>query len=801
MLELRRIRTYTPDGATDTEAVEKSFKPQIYFKDLNDFLKNHEDCIQALPSHERFNLYVTCNQVKEDVEKRVENWLAQDLIMWDVDDVEDSDKQKHEQYLSVIAKVLGVKEHNLVLIKTGGGFHIVMQLKKAITDKQWFQKYSLDYQVLCAQIDDSLLDSGLSGALDTQVFAPNRMFRAPSSISKKPGRKDEIVEYLNPVEVVEAVDWDIQKATGLPVLDPKKDFLSEKELSYIKLDTETVKKECLFLDYCKKHPASVNEAQWYAMLSVVGRLENGESLAHEYSKGHPGYSPQKTDRKLKQALTNSGPRTCDNINKLWGGCEKCPFYKKCKSPITIKGPDFIATSHSGFHMINAKGALIPQYDDLRKFYDKKIPYKNVAGSHYRFDETKWTEVSDVYIEAYAEEQFSPPPKNTVCNEFKGKVKRTNLEDPEWFLKSTDRKISFKNGVLDIDTMELMEHSPKYGFRDSLDFDYDPEAEAHEFKKMLNNVTCGDTKMQTVLMEYLGYCMSNDQPKSDKILVLTGGGQNGKSRFLNVWKKLGGRGVKALGVSDLDNAFHLQQLDGALFNIMEEVPSFTDKNFWETMKKLATGGSVTVSRKFKDPYDFENKCKFIMTCNELPSGASQNHGFFRRLLIAEFNAIFSEELGNLDTNIDQRIIENEMPGVANIALKMYHRLKNNNYQFTKSEAMERSLVAYKRDIDSVARWAEMHVEIGPASDDGTAPEWIQKSDGGSFFGVIEDMRASYAEWCKKNGEKPVATKVFTARILSQLSGRKIGTGTKEVRKTRARFNGARKYVIEGITHFG
>ena len=190
--------------------------------------------------------------------------------------------------------------------------------------------------------------------MDRQVFAPNRMFRVPGTTSKKPGRPDRTVEFIQG-ENIESIDWDIQKATGLPNLMPEKDFMSDKELSYIKVDSGEVAGGCEFLKWAKERPNEISEPQWYAVLSIVGRLEKGEELAHEYSKGHHSYSKERTDRKLEQSLASSGPRTCDNIDKLWHNCNKCPNYKKVRSPISLKGADFIATATRVFTPSHQRG--------------------------------------------------------------------------------------------------------------------------------------------------------------------------------------------------------------------------------------------------------------------------------------------------------------------------------------------------------------------------------------------------------------------------------------------------------------
>lgn len=805
MLQLRKIREFIPKGETEPKKYDKPLDPDIVFPSISELLSSINDTINQIPESDRYNLFCTLWHQDTDPEKRKKkSWGKQELILFDIDGIpKDRPPELDDKYLRLLSDVINVPTDSILQIFSGGGYHFVIQLKNPIDDIKFFENNKIYYSVLCSRINDRLRDEGLSGEADAEVFAPNRLLRLPLSLNKKKGRPEVWVKLLR--DHITPVEFDIRKASGMPEVD-EKDYMSEKELSYILTDCSTVESECKFLNWAKMNQHEVNEAQWYAMLSIIYRLDKGKELIHEYSKLHPSYDKTQTDRKAEQSLRASGPRTCDNINRMWGGCKSCKHYKKVRSPISIKGPDFIATAHSGFHAVASNGRLVPQYDDLRKFYHKETPYKNVNNIHYRYNKQFWEELQDVYIENFAEEHFSPKPKNTLCSEFKGKVKRTHLEKPDWFRKSTNRKINLKNGVLDIDTMELGAHDERYGFKSVLDFEYRPGAACPTFHSMLDGVTRKDKTLQANLLEYMGYCLSNDDPRADKILVLTGEGQNGKSRFLNIWRAMGGDAVTSLGVRDLQNAFHLQQLDGALFNILEEVPSFTDKDVWELIKGLVTGAAVTASRKFKDPYTFSNKAKFIMTCNELPKGANPNHGYFRRLLIVPFNAVFSHEMGNIDVTIDKRIIDNELPGVLNLVLEAYHRLKDNEYQFTKSGTAEKALNEYKSDMDSVARFVEDCVEIGdsPTTDTGSAPDWMAKDGNGTPCADVEEMFKSYAKRCRDLEEKPVSFRTFSKRIYSILKA-VPKEKMKEFKGTlpgfaRVRLDGERRRVLYGVTWY-
>ena len=79
---------------------------------------------------------------------------------------------------------------------------------------------------------------------------------------------------------------------------------------------------CYFIKYCQKHPGTLSEPEWYAMVSNVARGEGGMDLVHELSSPYPGYSQKETDKKIEHALNNGYPHTCEYIEDELGF--KCP---------------------------------------------------------------------------------------------------------------------------------------------------------------------------------------------------------------------------------------------------------------------------------------------------------------------------------------------------------------------------------------------------------------------------------------------------------------------------------------------
>lgn len=103
----------------------------------------------------------------------------------------------------------------------------------------------------------------------------------------------------------------------------------QRETRFAKLKTrkepqlESILRGCAWMRDFVNNQETQTEPEWYAALSIVGRCEDGEKLAHLCSNGHPKYDHGETEEKRKQALSESGPRTCANINSAL--CEGCIF--------------------------------------------------------------------------------------------------------------------------------------------------------------------------------------------------------------------------------------------------------------------------------------------------------------------------------------------------------------------------------------------------------------------------------------------------------------------------------------------
>lgn len=100
---------------------------------------------------------------------------------------------------------------------------------------------------------------------------------------------------------------------------------------------EEILKGCAFIRHCIDNAASLSEPEWYAMVTVIARVDNGQKLCHEYSQAYPEYLFAETEQKIQHALQDTGPMNCATITEKIGGeyCEQCDHQGDIKSPIQL----------------------------------------------------------------------------------------------------------------------------------------------------------------------------------------------------------------------------------------------------------------------------------------------------------------------------------------------------------------------------------------------------------------------------------------------------------------------------------
>lgn len=267
----------------------------------------------------------------------------------------------------------------------------------------------------------------------------------------------------------------------------------------------------------------------------------------------------------------------------------------------------------------------------------------------------------------------------------------------------------------------------------LPFSYDESAQAPQFQQYLDKVL-PEPELQQVLAEFLGWVFvrhSSGILKLEKVLVLYGGGANGKSVFHDiVTALLGPPNVTTASLEALcdPKGFGTSILADKLLNYCSELSTKLNTALF---KQLASGEPVRAERKYQDAFEMRDYAKLIFNTNSLPKETEQTKGFFRKWLIVPFRVEIPQS--QRDTQLAKKIIKTELAGVFNWALRGLERLLEQQ-QFSDCAACVQELEQFKKESDSVAQWIE---------DSGYRPS-------NSAHQPQEKVYLEYSNYCSESG---------------------------------------------------
>jgi P4 family phage/plasmid primase-like protien len=397
----------------------------------------------------------------------------------------------------------------------------------------------------------------------------------------------------------------------------------------------------------------------------------------------------------------------------------------------------------GYYTRGEKGKLTPNFDALLAAYAAEHPFRTIADMKevFTFNGTHYVGVTPIELKSFAEDSFRPKPTDSIRTEFLSKVFANCVTRREFFTRTTEGKVNFRNGVLDVSSgaERLVSHSPEFGFRGVLPYDYDAKAECPVFAEWLNGVMRGDADLVAILQEYMGYVVRGGDYKYHKALWLGGVGRNGKSTFVDVLKALIGVGnfacisIKAL----VNDRFASAMLDGMVANFSEETSpqELADSG---PFKNLTGDGELQAQKKYGDPYFFRNRAKLIMTYNRIPDLADLSRGMLSRPLIVPFEKIIAEKAQ--DQGIKRKLFR-ELPGIFNFALRGWHRLEDQG-QFTESSRSALALKRVEQESCNVYQWVEQYVGGVEGWHEGVAEEVGNFTPGELYTRYCKRERRAY-----------------------------------------------------------
>lgn len=249
------------------------------------------------------------------------------------------------------------------------------------------------------------------------------------------------------------------------------------------------------------------------------------------------------------------------------------------------------------------------------------------------------------------------------------------------------RLNLKNGLLNTETFDLEPHNRAYFSTTQLPFSYDSTAECPEFNRFIQTVSGGDKDNAKMLQELFGYCLIEGNPKH-KVFYLHGlTARNGKSTVGKIICGLIGRGnVSTLSLAQIasENTSILTSLVGKQLNFSDEVSSKYVES--PALTAMSAEGIVEVNPKFKHPFLYQIRTKFLIACNDIPR-FKESQGMKHRAVIIPFPYQVPAKI-RID-RYDEILLQKEGAGILNWAIQGMQMLQIDG-QFTTSKESDEEM---------------------------------------------------------------------------------------------------------------
>jgi len=125
-------------------------------------------------------------------------------------------------------------------------------------------------------------------------------------------------------------------------------------------------------------------------------------------------------------------------------------------------------------------------------------------------------------------------------------------------------------------------------------------------------------------------------KSEKVYILYGVMEAGKSKVLDILKMIFGQFTKPMTIDQLSNRFNLGEVIGKLFIVGDDLGKENFGSVVGLIKSMATGETIALERKFMHSIDCKNEANFAFGTNQMPYLDINDDGVLRRFIILRFD---------------------------------------------------------------------------------------------------------------------------------------------------------------------
>lgn len=349
------------------------------------------------------------------------------------------------------------------------------------------------------------------------------------------------------------------------------------------------------------------------------------------------------------------------------------------------------------------------------------------------------------------------------------------ENKKAFVETAHTSTQVKNGVLVFDNYKvaLKPFAPEFYNRYASELPYDPNADCPKFKALIAHLTEDD---QDALQRAAGQVLVG-QNLCQRIFILEGAANSGKSTFVEVLRKVVGSAATILRTSHLDRPFEMFKMYDKSLLIGVDVPhDFLLQDAAQLLKSLTGGDQCLAEKKnSNEPFYFSGNLNIMITSNsQLVIKLFSDAGAWeRRLVIFDFPPIDRPIEKNID-NYAQRLYAEEGVGIQNWMAQGANKLMKNLEEgkgFILTDEQKKRVTERIAESDSLSLFLQQRVIKSLLPDACIA---------------TEDIMRIYAAFCLQNEWGHPSVKVVERRLSELLPHMYQATRYNKIVGQRGRF---------------
>ena len=313
---------------------------------VHTFVETIDELSSAIEEADRdgYTVYHACGVFKDNSSRKQINAAGAKAFWLDLD------AGKGKPYPNWRAATDALKEFcvacNLplpIVVTSGKGLHVYWPLRTTLDPVTW-KRYASGLKNLCTK-------HGLK-ADPSRTADIASLLRTPGTHNRKDGGNKDVE---CPPECLDIEPYTIDAFAVFLEHSPEERGKARRGLAkqgriglggHSQADGLAVAEQCEQVRELRDKKGCIPEPLWYAVLGVLANCENGEKLAHEWSRGYDGYTEEETQKKIDQWRAKAtGPTTCKHFHEKEPGiCECCPHWGKINSPIALGVQQFNSQS-------------------------------------------------------------------------------------------------------------------------------------------------------------------------------------------------------------------------------------------------------------------------------------------------------------------------------------------------------------------------------------------------------------------------------------------------------------------------